>query len=108
MSPEVERPEHDDELCRTREVQCFKCHIGSVGVGLPRDFRSRTRRGKARTPNASYEAGIPTSRRPDGSEMPYLRADGETMRQVEFNRKAHQIEDNRAKLEASSRATTTT
>jgi hypothetical protein len=97
-----ERPEHDDEVCPTIERPCFRCHMGSLTLGFPSDFKSRsTYLSKApRTPNNSYEKGIPTSRRPDGSEMPYLRADGEVMGQKEFSQKRHQIEENRKKANA--------
>jgi len=95
-----ERPQHDPEM--GEDCECFRCHIGQVVIGLPRDFKSRTySKTPPRQPNNSYEKGIPSSLRPDGSRMPYLKADGSTMGQVEFDRKRHQIEENRAKVSAS-------
>jgi hypothetical protein len=47
----------------------------------------------------SYENGVPTSKRNGGTEMPYLRADGEVMRVKEFNEKRHQIEENRKRAQ---------
>jgi hypothetical protein len=99
-----ERPEHDDEVCPTLQRPCYRCHLDSIkdNIGQPSDFASRSTylKNPPRTPNNSYEKGIPTSRRPDGSEMPYLRADGETMGQREFDSKRHQIEENRKKANA--------
>jgi len=100
----MERPEHDDEVCPTLQRPCFSCHIRGLTIGLPSDFRSKSTylNVAPRTPNNSYEKGVPVSRRNGGTVMPYLRADGETMHQVEFDRKRHRIEENRAKLAASS------
>ncbi len=94
----AERPPHDPELGEACE--CFSCHINGLTIGLPRDFKSRTYRGEPRRPNNSYEKGIPVSIRPDGSRMPYLTANGDTMGQKEFDRKRHLIDDNRRKLES--------
>jgi hypothetical protein len=43
----------------------------------------------------SYQNGVPVSERPGGTVMPYLRSDGETMRQVEFNQNRRSIEENK-------------
>ena len=95
----AERPKHDDALCGTAEYgTCFGCHIRTVQVGLPRDFPTRERKGWAKTPNNSYEKGIPVSVRPDGSQMPYLTANGGVMGQVEYDQKRRVIEENRRRL----------
>ena len=105
---DVERPEHDEEICPTLAVPCFRCHIhGGLTIGLPKDFRTRTR---SKTPprrnQSSYNAGIPVSHRPDGSVMPYLRSDGEVMHQKEFDEKGrHRIKDNLAKLQGATSST---
>lgn len=103
-----ERPEHDVEVCPTLERPCFRCHLDGLTIGLPSDFKSRSTYLKAppRTPDNSWEKGIPTSRRPDGSEMPYLRADGEVMGQKEFSQKRHQIEENRKRANSGHLVTT--
>ena len=94
----VERPAHDDELCRTRETPCFACHVGSLTLGLPSDFPSKTySKAEPRRADNSYAKGIPVSHRPDGSQMPYLTANGDVMYQNEFNRKRRLIEDNKRK-----------
>jgi hypothetical protein len=86
---------------------CLSCHVRGVNLGFPRDHATRTPGAMPRRPNNSYEKGVPTSKRPDGSEMPYLRADGETMYQREFDAKRHQIEENRKRMmhQASSSST---
>jgi hypothetical protein len=68
-----------------------------LNIGKPSDFGTRTWRKQdpEKRPRNSYERGIPVSRRPDGSEVPYLRADGEIMRQKEFDAKSHLIEENK-------------
>lgn len=99
------RPPHDDERCASGE-ECFACHLRGVRIGLPSDFRSRSNYLTAppREPGMSYEKAIPTSKRPGGFEMPYLRSDGDAMRQKEFNAKARLIDDNRRRIEATASA----
>jgi hypothetical protein len=94
-----ERPPHDPE--KGEECECFQCHIGSVNLGFPRDLATRT---YSETPPRgttmnSFENGIPTSKRPGGTEMPYLRSDGEVMRVKEFREKSHQIKENRKRAQ---------
>jgi hypothetical protein len=107
VSEAIERPEHDDELCPTREVPCFKCHLRGVTIGMPSDFRSRSTYLKAapRKPGMSYEKGVPVSHRPDGTVMPYLRSDGDPMHQKEFDSKRHLIRENMERLNAASSTT---
>jgi hypothetical protein len=93
-----DRPEHDDEICPTLDRPCFGCHTGSLTVGLGRDFPTRTRsKTPPRVSDNSYNKGIPVMERPGGTVMPYLRKDGETMGQREFDQKRRQIEENRRK-----------
>ena len=100
---ESERPAHDPQLGEACE--CFPCHIGSLTLGLPKDFPSKTySKAEPRRADNSYAKGIPTSRRPDGSEMPYLRSDGEVMYQNEFDRKRHLVKDNLRRIEQSGAA----
>jgi hypothetical protein len=97
----TEYPQHDDERCATGE-QCYRCHIGGLTLGLPKDMPSRTNyvKNAPKQYDNAYERGLPTSRRPDGSVMPYLRADGDPMYQREFNAKSRLIDDNRRRIEA--------
>ncbi len=96
-----ERPAHDPE--RGADCECFACHIGSLTLGLPKDFPTRSySKAEPRRPDNSYAKGIPVSHRPDGSRMPYLTASGDLMGQREFDRKRHLIDDNRQRLEQSS------
>lgn len=104
MAPST-RPPHNPDLGDACE--CFGCHVRGVQIGLPSDFRSRSTYLKVapKTPDNSYGKAVPVSRRPDGSAMPYLRADGDPMHQREFDQKRHRIDDNRARLEASASQT---
>ena len=101
----AERPSHDDERCATGE-QCFRCHVRGLTLGLPKDMPTRTDYVKNTQPvyENAYERGLPTSRRPDGSVMPYLRADGDPMFQREFDQKKRLIDQNRHRIEASASA----
>ena len=104
---EEARPEHDDDICPTLARPCFKCHLRGVKIGLPSDFKSRSTYLKVapRKPDMSYEKGIPVSHRPNGTVMPYLRADGDPMHQQEFNNKRHLIKENMQKISASASTT---
>lgn len=101
-----ERPEHDDEVCPTLERPCFKCHLESLTLGLPSDLPTRTNylKNPPKPLDDHYGHGLPRSRRPDGSEMPFLRADGDPMFQREFDQKKHLIDDNRRRIEATASA----
>lgn len=101
----TERPPHDNERCASG-VACFRCHVAGLTLGLPKDMPSRTNYAKnpPKQYNNAYERGVPTDRRPDGSVMPYLRADGDPMFQREFNAKKRLIEDNRRRTEATASA----
>jgi hypothetical protein len=57
-----------------------------------------------KTYDNAYERGVPVSRRPDGSVMPYMRSDGDPMFQREFDQKRHLIDDNRHRIEAQASA----
>lgn len=99
-----ERPLHDDERCATGN-QCFRCHVRGLTLGLPKDMPSRTDYVKnAPQYDNAYERVVPTIRRPDGSAMPYIRADGDPMFQREFDQKRHLIDDNRRRIEATASA----
>ena len=89
-----DRPAHDDERCATGD-ECFRCHIRGVNVGLPRDFATRTySKAMPRGSDPAWERGIATSKRPNGTEMPYLKADGSEMGVKEFAQKRHLIREN--------------
>jgi hypothetical protein len=45
-----------------------------------------------------WEAGIPTSKRPDGSEMPYLNKDLQIVHNKEFAQHRHQLEEAKRRL----------
>ena len=93
---ESNRPPHDPE--KGPDCECFQCHIGAVNLGFGRDFATRTpSKTPPRRPDNSYNKGIPVTERPGGFVMPFLRKDGETMGQHEFDSKRHQIEENRRK-----------
>jgi len=88
-----ERPDHDPNL--GSECQCFRCHITGVNLGFSKDFPTKTRSSAPPAePNNSWERGIPTQKRPGGTEMPYLRSDGEVMRVHEFAEKRSLFEEN--------------
>ena len=95
---ESTRPPHDESL--GANCECFTCVLRGVQIGRIHDPDRivKARPGMFRRPNNAYEAGIPTSKRPGGFEMPYLRSDGEQMGQVEFDSKRHVIEENRKRL----------
>jgi hypothetical protein len=60
---------------------------------LPSATPSRFKHGKIRKPvQPSYEKGIPTEVRPDGSRMPILNDKGRPMRIKEYNRRRREIE----------------
>ena len=101
-----DRPPHNPEL--GDECECFACHIGSLTLGLPKDFPSRTySKAEPRRADNSYAKGIPVSHRPDGSVMPYLTSSGDVMYQNEFNRKRRLIEENKRRGQQSSAQTST-
>jgi hypothetical protein len=84
-----DRPEHDPVLAERGECECFKCHIGAVNVGKPSDFATRTRVGRARTPNNSWERGV--ARGPRG--LPVVKPDGSPMGVKEYATKRHLVEE---------------
>jgi hypothetical protein len=102
---ESTRPPHDDERCASGD-ECFRCHVRGLTLGLPSDMPTRTNYAKnpPRQYENAYERGVPTSVRPDGSVMPYIRADGDPMYQREFDAKRHAIDDNRRRIEATASA----
>ena len=102
---------HDEDLCpsecghmagrtpHNEDCDCRRCAHEAVVVGLPRDFASRAWKGVTKAGKSnSYEKGIPTSERPDGSRMPYLDRNGGVMGQVEFNQNRRLIEENKRRL----------
>jgi hypothetical protein len=73
---------------------CFGCKIQTIQIS-PYATPNRLHPERApRTPNNSWEKGIPT----DSRGMPFLKADGSAMGVKEYGEKRHQIEEHRKKL----------
>ena len=88
--------ERSNEHVDGEEVDCWPCVLGTVILGKPSDFPTRSWRKMApdRKPNTSFENGVPVQPRPGGTVMPYLRSDGEVMRQKEVAEKRQLIKRN--------------
>lgn len=76
------------------EHEHYGAQLRAKGVSVaPSATPSRFRHGTLRKPSApSWEKGIPTEKRPGGTEMPILREDGSRMRIKEHSQRRREIE----------------
>lgn len=74
-------------------VEHYACSLRSKGVQVsPAATPSRTRQLKKPTDPPSWEAGIVTDKRPDGSQMPLLTSGGDVMRVKEYGENRRSID----------------
>lgn len=79
------------------ECLCFKCKIKTIQLA-PSATPSRTYRPqKPREHNNSWERGTPTDER----GMPFIKANGDVLKQKEYSENRSKIEEHRRKLKNS-------